>query len=159
MRNLWNRPDVAVWSLVTSSKEGIPNMNICSYVSAISLDPKLMMVAVYHNTKTHDNITIGGVVLLQLLSETLAPVVRTCGQKSGKQTDKIHMLQKRYTLAHEQELPYFTQAAGFALLQVEQCIKNSGDHDLLIGRVVKSKNLNDTSILTTTYLKHKGYIR
>ena len=134
-------------------------MNICTYVSAVSLDPKLMMVAVYKDTQTLTNCEIGKTVLLQLLTEGLAPVVRVCGNLSGKDIDKITRLQKRYELAQQNDLYYFAAAAGFMELVIEQLIPTSGDHVLLVGKVVHGKNLHDTPILTTTYLKEHKYIR
>lgn len=159
MRKLWNRPDDAVWSLSTMSEKGVANMNICTYVTAVSLEPKLMMVAVYKNTKTLENVSIGKTVLLQLLPQDLAPVVRVCGQMSGKKIDKISRLKKRYDLLEENALYYFSEAAGFMVLEVEQLIETCGDHDLMVGKVVKAKNLHDKDILTTTYLKTEKYIR
>lgn len=159
MRKLWNRGDDAVWSLCTKSEKGVANMNICTYVTAVSLEPKLMMVAVYKNTQTLKNVAVGKIVLLQLLGEDLAPVVRVCGQLSGKDIDKISRLKKRYELLVEKDLYYFKEAAGFMELEVEQLIETTGDHDLLVGKVLKVKNLHDKIILTTTYLKANGYIR
>jgi len=134
-------------------------MNICTYVSAISLDPKLLLVAVYRGTKTLENCAVGKIVLLQLLTEELAPVVRVCGQQSGNTIDKISRLQKRYSLKQQNDLFYFTNAAGFIELEIEQLLENSGDHVLLVGKVIKAKNLTDETILTTTYLKEKKFIR
>lgn len=159
MRKLWNRPELAVWSLATNSKAGVPNMNICTYVTAISLEPKLMLVAVYKDTQTLGNVRVGERVLLQLLTEALAPVVRVCGQQSGKTVDKIKRLAKRYPLKEREGLYYFEKAAGYTELVVEQLIETSGDHYLLVGSVLTSKNLLDEKILTTAYLREQGYIR
>lgn len=159
MRKIWNRPADAVWSLSTQSETGIGNMNICTYVSAVSLDPKLMMVAVYTGTQTLDNCMIGGTVLLQLLTEQLAPVVRVCGQKSGKDINKIDRLAKRYALQQHKGLAYFSDAAGFIELEIEQMVGTTGDHVLLIGKVMHGKNILDAVLLTTSYLKANKYIR
>lgn len=159
MQKLWNRPSLPVWSLSTRSKENVPNLNICTYVSAISLDPKLMQVAVYKNTETLRNVSVGRTVLLQLLTEPLAPVVRVCGKLSGRECHKIKRLSKRYDFAEVENLVYFKDCAGYMLLSVEQLIETSGDHYLLIGRVTKAKNLSTDKILTTTYLKEHKYIR
>jgi len=159
MRRLWNRPADAVWSVSSISDTGIGNMNIATYVTAVSLDPKLMLVAVYKNTQTLQNVTVGKTILLQLLTQELAPVVRVCGQLSGQKIAKIPRLQKRYALAKHNALFYFTQSAGFLELEIEQLTKTSGDHVLLIGRVITAKNLVDAPILTTTYLKDHKYIR
>jgi flavin reductase (DIM6/NTAB) family NADH-FMN oxidoreductase RutF len=159
MRKIWNRPSDAVWSLSSKDALGQGNMNICTYVTAVSLDPKLMMVAVYNNTQTQKNISVGSTIVLQLLTEELAPVVRVCGQLSGEKIDKITRLQKRYQLGQYKDLYYFEKSAGFMELLVEQLVETSGDHVLMIGRVQKGKNLVDTPILTTTYLKEHKYIR
>jgi flavin reductase (DIM6/NTAB) family NADH-FMN oxidoreductase RutF len=159
MQKLWNRPAAAVWSLSTRSTAGAPNFNICTYVSAVSLDPKLFAVAVYKDTQTLENVAVGKVVLLQLLTEELVPVVRICGQCSGKHTDKITRLQKRYEIAQTEDLFYFKAAAGYVILSVEQLFETSGDHLLMVGKVIKSKNMSDKPILTTAYLREKKYIR
>lgn len=159
MRRLWNRPDMPVWSLSTLSAEGVGNMNICTYVTAISMEPKLMQVAVYHNTQTHKNIKVGGVVLLQLLSQPLAPIVRICGQQSGSTIDKIKRLQKRYALNQHGDLWYLEEAAGFLELHIKQILDVGGDHDLIVGEVTHHKNLSGTALLTTDYLKEHQYIR
>ncbi len=159
MRKIWNRPDSAVWSLSTCSAHGVPNVNICTYVTAVSLDPKLMAVAVYRGTATLDNCAVGRTVLLQLLTEELAPVIPIAGRQSGKDRPKIPRLTKRYPMREEQGLSYFTAAAGFLVLTIEQLVETTGDHVLIVGRVVRSKQLSAAPILTTSYLREKGYIR
>jgi flavin reductase (DIM6/NTAB) family NADH-FMN oxidoreductase RutF len=159
MRKIWNRPADAVWSLSTNTSGGTGNMNICTYVTAVSLDPKLLLVAIYKNTQTLHNCKVGQTVLIQLLTEDLAPVVRVCGQKSGKDIDKIARLQKRYELSEHKHLPYLSQCAGFMELEIEQMVETSGDHTLLVCAVIKGKNLLDAPILTTSFLKKHKYIR
>jgi flavin reductase (DIM6/NTAB) family NADH-FMN oxidoreductase RutF len=159
MRRLWNRPDLAVWSLSTKDPTGKGNMNICTYVTAVSMDPKLMTVAIYNGTKTKENIRLGDTVLLQLLTEDLAPVVRVCGQTSGSNIDKISRLQKRYELLQYNGLYYFANAAGFMELTITDIHDVGGDHVLMTGEVITSKNLCDQPLLTTTYLKENGYTR
>jgi flavin reductase (DIM6/NTAB) family NADH-FMN oxidoreductase RutF len=161
MRKLWNRPNLPVWSLVTRDAAGRANMNICTYVTSISMQPKQMLVAVYDGTKTLDNLRTNPQqpVLLQLLSEELAPVVRVCGQQSGTKIDKIARLQKRFNLAHYDGLPYFTAAAGVLQLSDLVLLAATGDHELLVGTVTWTKNLHDVPLLTTEYLKQHRYTR
>lgn len=161
MRKVWNRPNQAVWSLVTQDKDSCFNMNICTYVTSVSIQPKMMLIAVYHHTKTLENIKANpnSPILLQLLSEPLAPVVRICGQQSGNDIDKIARLEKRFTIATYHKLPYFADAAAVLLLENLTLQSFEGDHDLLIGTVTWSKNLHDVSLLTTDYLKTHKYIR
>jgi|AntRauTorckE6833_2_1112554.scaffolds.fasta_scaffold17421_3 flavin reductase (DIM6/NTAB) family NADH-FMN oxidoreductase RutF len=159
MRKLWNRPAWPVWSVSTIDQEGQGNMNIATYVQAVSLDPKLMTIAVYKDTKTLNNIQLSKRCLLQLLPESLAPVVRVCGQKSGNDIDKIARLQKRFELKQHTDLYYFADAAGWLELEIADMHDVGGDHILVTGKVVKQKNLHDVQILTTDYLRTNGYIR
>ncbi len=160
MRKLWNRPAIPVWSVSTKDAAGYGNMNISTYVSAVALDPKLMMVAVYHGTKTLQNIVKDKHCLLQLLTEDLAPVVRVCGKESGQDIDKIKRLQKRYPLKQHNDLWYFADAAGWLeLLIVDQYTPKNSDHVLMIGEVIKRKNLSDSEILSTSHLREKKIIR
>lgn len=159
MRKLWNRPDLAVWSLSTNDRAGKGNMNICTYVTAVSMNPKLMMVAVYHSTKTRKNIQLGSTVILQLLSESLAPAVRVCGQQSGNSIDKITRLKKRFRLQEHNGLYYFSDACGFMELRITDVHEVAGDHTLVTGEVIFSKNLYAVPVLTTTYLKENKITR
>jgi flavin reductase (DIM6/NTAB) family NADH-FMN oxidoreductase RutF len=161
MRKLWNRPDWPVWSLVTRDEAGKPNLNICTYVVPVSLKPKRMMVAVYHGTKTLANLEVcpDQTVLLQLLTQSLAPVVRVCGQQSGHIIDKLPRLQKRFMTASDADLPYFCEAAGYMLLVPQTVFSVMGDHTLYTFVVTKHKNLSDKPILTTTMLRDQKYIR
>lgn len=159
MRKIWNRPNQAVWSLVTVDQGGVGNMNICTYVTSVSMEPKLIMVAVYHGTKTHANVLATNRAVLQLLSEELAPVVRVCGHVSGNTIDKVTRLRKRYEMSSCSGVPYFSKAAGYMELALQKMIPVGGDHDLAIFAVVSHKNLNDIPVLTTDYLRAQGLLR
>jgi flavin reductase (DIM6/NTAB) family NADH-FMN oxidoreductase RutF len=163
MRKLWNRPDWPVWSLVTTDEAGQPNFNICTYVVPVSMEPKLMTIAIYNGTKTLANLeaTPTQPVLLQLLTEELAPVVRVCGQQSGHKVDKLTRLQKRFGLEVDKGigLPYFRAAAGYLILMPQTISTVAGDPVLYTYVVTKHVNLTDATILTTTLLRDQKYIR
>jgi len=159
MRKIWNRPAWPVWSVSTIDATGQGNMNIATYVQAVSLDPKLMTIALYNQTKTLENVQQTKRALLQLLPESLAPVVRICGQQSGNDIDKITRLQKRFTLAQCNELYYLADAAGYVELSLVDLHDVGGDHRLGTFTVGKQKNLHDKPILTTDYLREHKYIR
>ena len=134
-------------------------MNICTYVTPISLAPKLILVSLYHHTKTLANVREHPRALLQLLTEAQASAVRTCGHNSGNQFDKLARLEKTHQINYSQGLPYFAEAAGFIRLDFQEFTEVGADHTLGIGRVVGSKNLSDAPILTTYYLREHGIIR
>lgn len=159
MKKLWNRPDYGVWSLVTKDDNGTFNMNICSYVTPVSMKPKVLMVAVYHGTKTRENIAIGARVRLQLLAESQAPLVRLLGKQSGKKVSKLARLQKRDCVTYADMWPYLTDAVGYLDLKVVTLVTVGLDHDLALCRVTSHHNLSDEPILTTSYLKENRFTR
>lgn len=159
MRKLWNRPSLPVWSLVTKDHERGANLNICTYVTSISMEPKLMLIAVYKGTRTLENLRVHSTALLQLLAEGHAPVVRLAGQQSGAKVDKWSRLMRRFKVADLAGLPYLADALGVMQLEIIDEHEVGGDHVLFTARVVKAKNLHEGNILTTDYLKQNGYTR
>ena len=106
MKRPWNLVNVPVYS-ISSRKDEVTNMNICTYVTAVSMVPKRYMVAVYHNTQTIENIQNKSEFVLQLLAESQYGLVRNFGQKSGKLFDKQGFLsRKNQAKIVEKENPY-----------------------------------------------------
>lgn len=159
MRKLWNRAALPVWSLVTCDTSGKANMNICTYVTAVSMEPKRMMIAVYHGTKTRENIQIGNHMYLQLLAHDQAPLVRLLGQQSGNTKDKLKLLRKRRVLDETGPLPRLIACAGYLEVEALSIHDVGGDHDLLIVSVIAHKNLRDVPVLTTDMLREERIIR
>ena len=159
MRKLWNRAALPVWSLVTRDGEGNANMNICTYVTAVSMEPKLMTIAVYHGTKTRANCRVGDRMFLQLLAHDQASLVRLLGQQSGNAKDKISLLRKRKALDETGSLPRLAACAGYLEVEAVSIYDVGGDHDLLTVSVIAHKNLRDVPILTTDILREEGLIR
>lgn len=149
-----------VWSLSTTDASGQPNMNICTYVTSISMEPKMMVVAVYHHTKTLANLKNEPRGLLQLLNESHADIVRTCGKQSGNSIAKIPRIAKKHLVQEHGGLSYLSDAAGFMELEFVEFLEVGGDHVLAVAQVINSKNLSDTErLLTTDYLKEHKIIR
>jgi len=159
MRKLWNRAPFAMWSLSTIDKDGKGNMNICGYVTSVSMQPKIMLLAVYHHTKTLQNLKHEPRALLQLLTKDHVDIIHTCGRQSGNTVDKIAKVAKSHDIAYHQGLPYLKDCAGFMELAITDLREVGGDHLLATAEVVLSKNLVDEPILTSDYLKEKGIIR
>ncbi len=157
MQRPWNIPDLAVYSLVTHDTGGKVNMNICTYVSAISMKPKLYAVAVYENTKTLENLQSSSSAVLQLLSAEQYKLVNHLGKKSGKNIEKSKWLAKNDLL--ENWLSYSILkgiSAAISLQKIET--KKLGDHHLFVFEVEKYKVFSD-EILTTKILSEKKIIR
>lgn len=146
-RRHWNRVDEQVYSLYTDKKS--PNMNICTYVTPISLQPKAILIGIYKGTYTYDN--IGTRVLLQYLTKKQASLIRRLGYKNGP--NKINTLE----LLDYKGLMYLKDCFAVVELEVIER-KKSLDHDILICKVLSHKNLNEEKPLTTSYLREKKII-
>ena len=166
MKKPWNLVNVPVYSIATMP-EGTVNMNICTYVSAVSMKPKRYMVAIYHNTKTHEIASQTGIFVLQLLSESQYGLVKNFGQKSGIQFDKHAFLMRKNKLK-DQNNPYslidwedhmiLKNSVAVLKLKAIQIIP-AGDHDMFLCDVISHENLNDAPILDLDVLRSKKLIR
>lgn len=157
MRKPWNRISLPVYSV--SSKSGNEsNMHICTYVSAISMNPKLYMVALFKGSKTLEIVSKSQEFLLQLLTVDQYKLIKLLGQSSGYKVDKMKYLNSKDLLDQYQDFYYLKKSAAILLLDIiEQ--KDLGDHVMFFCSVKKHKNLNDEEILTTEFLREKKIIR
>jgi flavin reductase (DIM6/NTAB) family NADH-FMN oxidoreductase RutF len=133
-------------------------MNICTYVSAISMQPKLYAVAVYYGTRTLELASQTHEAVLQLLGSEQYRLVKTLGQRSGHAIDKMQLLSKRSLLTEFEGFPVLKDCCATMLLRKMQTVDNDGDHALYIYRVEKSKSIHER-YLTTGLLRDKGIIR
>ena len=81
--------------MITYDEHDTLNMNICSYVSAVSLKPKLYLIAIDYSTKTYKNLKQNSVVVLQLLSKSHLKIIRKLGKTSGSLFNKEKYLKSK----------------------------------------------------------------
>lgn len=155
MRKPWNRPELPVYS-VSSGGENHPNMNICTYVSAVSMKPKRYMVAIYKGTKTLELVQNNPRFVLQLLHEEQYACVRLLGQQSGKSVQKLKRL--REPVSSYAGFICMSRALAWIVCEVTEWI-DAGDHWMTLCEVISYKNLNEGGVLTTEHLRQKGIIR
>ena len=89
-----------VWSLATlhTKNDGIEttNMNIVTYVSAVSIKPEaLWALSLYKSSLSYEIFTRQGWGLLQLLNDDLANVVPILGKQSGRDVDKLSIINQQ----------------------------------------------------------------
>jgi flavin reductase (DIM6/NTAB) family NADH-FMN oxidoreductase RutF len=157
MRKPWNRVSLPVYS-VSSMADGQQNMHICTYVSAVSMNPKRYMVALYEGTKTRELVERYGHFLLQLLHEDQYSLVRHLGQQSGHSKDKLAMLRKRGQVEVYNSFYYLREALAIIECKVLTTMEG-GDHKLFLCDVLSHRNLREGSPLTTRWLQEKKIIR
>jgi flavin reductase (DIM6/NTAB) family NADH-FMN oxidoreductase RutF len=156
MKRPWNLADLPIYSLATYDGNKV-NMNICTYVSAVSMKPKRYMVAVYHHTQSLANILKSKTAVLQLLGKEHISLVNTLGKKSGKQYDKENYLARKKQLEVWSDRKVLTNCAG--LMEIEKIwSKDAGDHTLFLFDV-KRFQTNHENILMLDDLRQKKLIR
>jgi flavin reductase (DIM6/NTAB) family NADH-FMN oxidoreductase RutF len=156
MQKPWNIPNLPVYSLVTYN-QGLLNMNICTYVSAMSMQPKLFAIGVYNNTKTLENIEQSNVVVLQLLHQSHANLVKKLGQTTGFNYNKEAYLNKKGILVEWNGLIILKELSAVVMLNKIEAIQ-TGDHKLFVFEAIKHKSFNK-DYLTLDFLREKKIIR
>lgn len=144
-----------VYSLATSN-EGVVNMNICTYVTAVSMEPKIMMVAVYEQTKTLENILTADTAVLQILHKDQASLVRTLGKKSGITYNKYLYLKKKDMLSEWKNFTVLKDACAYMELEKISFLK-TGDHTSYFFKV-KNAVSRRQEVLTTQDLRNLAII-
>lgn len=156
-KKLWNRVDLPIYSVSSVSSDGVPNMNICTYASAVSMQPKRFMVAIYEGTKTLENVRASNRMLLQVLSVKNLHRVRRLGFSSGNEKEKLHGMDNEL-LEFKDGLMYLNECVGFMELEVIQWI-DAGDHVMALCNMKSSKNVTEYEAMTLNDLREKGIIR
>jgi flavin reductase (DIM6/NTAB) family NADH-FMN oxidoreductase RutF len=158
-KNPWNIVNFQVYALSTLEKAPKANMNICTYVTKVSANPKFMAIAIQKHTKTFENLKTNPKCILQYLSYEDIDLVRTLGYKSGRYFDKLKGLEDRL-MYDERALPYLKTAISAIWLEVFKWDDFGGDHVMAFFRISKMKNLNPTKKpLTYEDLRQKGFRR
>ena len=162
MKKPWNRINLPVYSL-SSKAGGMQNMNIITYATAVSLQPKQYVVAVYKGTRTLELINESPHFVLQLLGAPQYNLVKLLGQQSGKKIDKIQRLQKRKLLTEWNGFAVLSEAIAWMEMKARALVVNKDfnqpDHQLFLCDVVAHKNVREGEALTVDILRQKGIVR
>jgi flavin reductase (DIM6/NTAB) family NADH-FMN oxidoreductase RutF len=157
MKKPWNRINIPVYSV--SSRHGEKqNMHICTYVSAVSMQPKHFMVALFKGSLTQEIVEQNPHFVLQLLEEKQYRLVALLGRKSGRTTNKVALLHKRKLLTEWKKFSVLSQALAWMELKVISSV-DAGDHIMLLCDVMASKNVKEGKSLTLDTLREKKLIR
>jgi flavin reductase (DIM6/NTAB) family NADH-FMN oxidoreductase RutF len=155
----WNLSDVTIYSIASYDTEQEVNMNICTYVTPISMAPKLYSIAIYRNTKTLENCLHSQKAVLQILSKEQIQFVNTFGKKSGLNYNKKKYLDKKQVLTFWENQEVLKECAAYVLLEKVEVIDiEESDHILFIYNVLKSKT-NHKNLLTLQDLRDKKLVR
>ncbi|MGA0133792.1 MAG: flavin reductase family protein [Opitutales bacterium] len=151
----WNRVDNPVFSLSTTA-DGRGNLNICSYVTSISMKPKRFIVGVYKGTRTLANLEANPVGLLNYLAQDQADLVKLLGKKSGHVVDKIARLVDQVEHAGDGLYRLKGVLAVLRLRFMERM--DCGDHWAWLAHLESYENLREAPGLTLEELRRKKLI-
>jgi len=154
----WNRVNLPVYSICSTDGRGYFNMNIATYVTAISMKPKRFICGIYHGTQTLSLVKKHPHFVLQLLSDRQYRLVDLLGKKSGVDIDKCEQLAKRGITTLWNGFTVLEDALAVMELKVIDQMKG-GDHDCFLCELVAWKNLNDGNPLTLDLLRDKKLVR
>lgn len=157
MKRPWNFIDTPVFSLATYDADLVTNMNICTYVSAVSMQPKQYMVAVYHHTQTFRNIAQNDMAVLQLLHASQYFLIKKLGQTSGLSFSKEDYLHKKSLLDSWKNYKVLKNVSARLLLHKTNQVAG-GDHDIFLFSVIAYQVFNYDYLHLDT-LKDKKLIR
>ena len=148
MKRPWNIINPPIYSLVTYDQTDNLNMNICSYVSAVSLKPKLYSIAIDYSTKTYENLKLNPYVVLQLLSKSHLKIIRKLGKKSGYLFNKEKYLNSIKMLDYWRKNIVLKDTCALIELKKINEINIEGDHAIFTFSVSKYTTLSEVGILT-----------
>jgi flavin reductase (DIM6/NTAB) family NADH-FMN oxidoreductase RutF len=148
--------DVPIYSLATIH-DGQINMNICTYVTPVSMKPKIYAIGVYDGTKTKQNILKSETAILQILAKSQINYVKYLGLKSGLRFDKNNWLKQKNRLTSWGQYTVLQGAAAYIQLKMQNQLQ-TGDHLLCIMEAISQKS-NHVDVLTLNDLRAKGIIR
>jgi len=153
----WNRVNLPIYSISSKTSDNC-NMQIITYASQISMQPKRFICGIYHGTQTLLNIEVSGEFVLQLLADSQYRLVDLLGKKSGKLINKIGKLQKRNEL--EEWNGFYILKNCLAVIHLKTISSfEGGDHKGFLCDVITFKNLNEGNIMTLDTLRDKKMIR
>jgi flavin reductase (DIM6/NTAB) family NADH-FMN oxidoreductase RutF len=156
MKRPWNIIDCPVYSLATYFK-GKVNMNICTYVTAVSMEPKIYAIAIYNDTKTLQNMFQTDRAILQFLHPEHYKLVRNLGHRSGLHFDKYQYLKKNDLLESWNGMDVLKNTSARILLKKID-FRQTGDHVLFTFTAEKYKSYHP-EVLTSEILRIKKIIR
>lgn len=145
-----------VWSLATGGPT--PTMNILTYFTPVSIDPRMCAVAVFKGSLSLRNLDAEGAAVLQLLGGRHAGLVELLGKRSGADVDKLAALE---ALGEPVEERYGvpTLASALAVVELEPVrTVDAGDHELVVCAVKRHERLEDEEPLTTGELRRLGVL-
>ena len=145
MRRPWNITDQPVYSIIAEYDDHI-GINICTYVLPISRSPKMYVMSIETGSHTLDVLQKSSKSVIQLLDISQSKLIRPLGKRSGYQYDKKKYLEDHGLLANWHGHTILKDCVSYLLVE-HQWIRTTGDHELYLCPVQKTKTAKDDGVL------------
>ncbi len=156
MKRPWNRTNSNIYSLLTHNIKGEINMNICTYVSVVNMNPRLYAISVDYNTLTYKNlISSKSNLVLQCLGKKNISIIRSLGKKSGLFFDKLTFLKKKELITYWNNYIVLKEVAFLVELKEPKIIHEMSDHALFLFSVKSYKNFKNKFLTFNDLIKKK----
>lgn len=133
-------------AVVTVGTGGAENGLTVSWLSQVSFDPPMVMIAVDRGHYSNLPLESGGGFVVNLLSEDQKHLAGQFARQSMEGESKLEGLATREA---ESGVPILTEALGYLDCEVAQTVE-AGDHTLFIGKVIGAEILNEGSPMTSS---------
>lgn len=153
-----------VFSLATNAAAGggVPTMNLVTYMSAMSIEPRTISIGLYRGTQSWANFLDTRKGVIQVLRKKHMPLFELLGKTSGRAVDKAAAAQDA-GFAVARFFGHSVIADCYGFLEIEMLGSRPvsvGDHDIVICAVANhmSNPANEADVLYTHHLREAGYM-
>jgi len=158
MKRPWNRSNSNIYSLVTFNDFNDFNMNICTYVSVVNMNPRQYIISIDYNTLTYSYLAKNvSKIILQSLSIKNIGLVKILGKKSGFNFDKKKYLKHNNLITRWKGTSVLEDTSFLVELKDQKKIYEMNDHCLFLFNVKSFKNF-ENDFLTLDHLINKKII-
>lgn len=136
IREFWKLMAPRLTVLVTTvDNKGKPDVAPFSFVSPVSFDPPLLMIAVGMNKHSYHNITQKKEFVVNIPTEKLLDKIWTAGEKWDPEVSKLERAGLKTVKSEKVAPPRLTECVVSIECYVQDT-KKVGDHVVIIGKVI-----------------------
>jgi len=125
-------------TLIGTYQEGRHNLMTASWVSQVSFQPPLIMVSVAPERYTYQALIATREFAVSILAPDQAEIAQFCGERSGREVDKVKALNVKVVPPQEIKVPLLADCIANIECRVV-AHHPAGDHVIFIGEVVASR--------------------
>ncbi|MEZ4867318.1 MAG: flavin reductase family protein [Caldilineaceae bacterium] len=131
--------------ILTTGRGSNANAITCNWVSQVSFEPLLVMVAVEKQSRSHQLLEAEGIFVINVLAKEQAQLARRMAAPHRLNPHKVARVEHRPGVTGA---PVLTEAMAFLECNVHHALEAGGDHTLFVGEVIAGALLQAGEPLT-----------